>query len=110
MDVSAAVREHERVFNDAVRSGNFASLIATFADDAVMSFDNVAVGPFEGRDAIEAAYAAQPPTDTLTTRSIEPIAENAARVYFDWDHGGSGSMELSWRGDQVVTLTIAFDP
>jgi steroid delta-isomerase len=109
MDVSAAVYEHERVFNDAVRSGNYAPLVEAFADDAVMSFDDLPIGPFQGLDAIRLAYADQPPTDTLTTRSIEHVAENAARVRFDWDHGGSGSMELSWRGGRVATLAIAFD-
>jgi len=109
MDVSAAVYEHERVFNGAVRSGNFEALIATFTDDAVMRFDNRPIGPFEGRDAIRMAYESQPPTDTLTTRSIEQVAANEATAYFDWDHGGSGSMQMSWRGGHVATLVIAFD-
>jgi steroid delta-isomerase len=109
MDVSAAVYEHEQVFNDAVRSGNYAPLVAAFADDAVMSFDDLPTGPFQGREAIRRAYADQPPTDALTTRSIEHVGVNAARVLFDWDHGGSGSMMLIWRDGYVASLAIAFD-
>jgi len=97
------------MFNDAVRSGNFAPLMATFADDAVMSFGNLPVGPFEGRDAIGMAYESQPPTDTLSTRLIENDGANAATVYFDWNHGGSGSMQLTWRNGQVASLVITFD-
>ena len=46
--------------NEAVRSGDYAPMLAAFAPDAEMAFEGVAIGPFVGRDAIAAAYAAQP--------------------------------------------------
>lgn len=74
-----------------------------------MTFDDVPIGPFRGRDAIRQGYAAQPPTDTMTTRSIERTAPDAATIRFDWDAGGSGSMRLIWRDGQVLDLAVAFD-
>ena len=62
----AFLERHVRTFNAAVESGDFAPLVELFAPDARLEFVGVPVGPFEGRDAIAAAYAAQPPTDTMT--------------------------------------------
>ena len=109
MDLRADVRGHESLFNDAVRTGDFGAFVATFAEDAVMTFDGVPVGPFRGRDAIRRAYASQPPTDTMTARSIEEIAPGTALVHFDWNAGGSGTMTLTWRDDRIAALRISFD-
>jgi hypothetical protein len=109
MDLTEAVREHERLFNDSVRSGDFDAFVATFAEDATMRFDDVPVGPFKGRDAIAKAYAAQPPSDTMSIRSIEEVAPETVHTKFDWDAGGSGSMQVRWRDGQVAELTIAFN-
>ena len=108
MDMTEAVREHESLFNDAVRAGDFDAFIATFAEDAVMTFDGVPVGPFKGRADIAAAYAAQPPSDTMTIWSIEEIGPDTAYARFDWDNGGSGAMQVRWQEGEVADLTISF--
>lgn len=108
MDVTDAVREHERLFNDAVRAGDYDAFVATFAEDAIMRFDDVPVGPFKGRDAIANAYATRPPTDTMTIWEIEEVGPETAHVRFDWDAGGGGSMQVTWRDGQVAELIIAF--
>ncbi|HEX6682733.1 MAG TPA: nuclear transport factor 2 family protein [Candidatus Limnocylindrales bacterium] len=108
MDLDEAVREHEKLFNDAVRAGDFTAFLATFAEDAVMSFDGVPVGPYKGREAIAEAYATRPPTDTMTVWSIEEAGPDTADVRFDWDAGGGGSMRVKWREGLVAALTIAF--
>ncbi len=109
MDLTDAVREHERLFNDSVRSGDFDDFVATFAEDAVMRFDDVPVGPFKGRAAIAKAYASQPPSDTMSIWSIEEVAPETAVAKFDWDAGGSGTMQVTWNDGQVADLTIAFN-
>jgi steroid Delta-isomerase len=109
MDMSAAVHEHERLFNASVRSGDFTEFVATFAEDAVMSFDGVPYGPFTGRAAIEAAYSKRPPTETMRTTSIEAINSDTAAVRFEWATGGSGSMRVRWRQGLVAELVVAFD-
>jgi steroid delta-isomerase len=108
MDLMEAVKEHERRFNAAVRAGDFAEFMTTFADDAVMAFDDRPFGPFRGRAAIARAYAVQPPTDTMTVRSVEEVDPETVDVHFDWDNGGGGVMRVRWRDGLVAEKTIAF--
>ena len=108
-DLAAAVERHVAGFNHAVRTQDFGAFVAAFAEDAAMRFTNVPAGPFQGRAAIAAAYAAQPPTDTMTVAGVEEVDPQTARVRFDWDAGGSGTMVLRWRDEQVADLEIAFD-
>jgi hypothetical protein len=109
--LSRQLVEHELAFNAAVESGDFGPLVALFAPDAVMSFEGVPVGPFIGRDAIAAAYAAEPPTDTLTvrTRSLEP--DGSVREGFSWSEDGealSGEMLVRIAGGQIAALVVRF--
>jgi steroid delta-isomerase len=108
-DLDDAVRRHCELFNASFRSGDWAPFVATFADDARMAFTNVPAGPFLGRAAIGAAYAENPPTDTMSIQSVEPLDADTARVRFAWDAGGKGTMVIRWRGGQVADLEIAFD-
>ena len=108
MDLTEAVREHERLFNEAVRAGDFTEFMKTFTDDAVMTFDGVPVGPYRGRKAIAEAYATRPPTDTMSIWSIEEVDADTVEARFDWDAGGSGAMRVRWQDDLIVGMTIAF--
>jgi steroid Delta-isomerase len=112
-DLPALVGGHCDLFNECFREGDWAPFVATFADDARMAFTNVPVGPFNGRDAIGRAYAANPPSDTMSVVSVEPLDACTARVRFEWDAGGPGTMVVHWRGDpegrpQVAALEITF--
>jgi ketosteroid isomerase-like protein len=102
------VRDHVTRFNNAKRSGEWAPLIATFTEDALMSFAGVPAGPYRGRAAIAAAYDANPPTDTMSTTSVRSEGDTD-EVRFAWDAGGTGTMTLRWRDGQLATLHIAFD-
>lgn len=89
-------------FNAAVASGDFAPLLARYADDAVLRFENVPPDAttleFAGRDAYTAAYADQPPDD-----QIDLIGEPAER-------GGHLVAGFAWRRDQatgVLDLTVS---
>jgi hypothetical protein len=108
-DLIAAVERHCELFNECVRTGDWAPFMATFAEDARMSFTNVAVGPYQGRDQIAVAYAEQPPTDTMTLEAVETLDPQTARVQFAWDNTGDvGEMLVRWRDGQVAALDVTF--
>lgn len=104
--MSGRVREHVACFNDAQRTGDWRRFVATFTEDAVMTFEGVPAGPYHGREA--AAYEESPPTDTMTVRSVATEGETDV-VAFAWDSGGTGTMTLRWRDDQLAGLRVAFD-
>jgi SnoaL-like domain len=56
---------HVERFNEGVRTGDFSAMVEALAQGAEMRFEGIPVGPFQGRDAIAAAYRAQPPDDEL---------------------------------------------
>ncbi len=88
--------EHVSAFNAAVRSGGWDTFAARFADDAVLAFVGPPVGPFHGRVGIAAAYAAQPPDDTISIHG--PVTEDGAEtvVPYRWDTtGATGTMRLT---------------
>ena len=102
------IANHFRLFNEAVKRGDWTDFLATFSPDAVMAFENIPIGPYTGVDTIAAAYAEQPPTDTMSCVSDDRDGDTDA-VRFAWDAGGGGTMHVGWRNGQVATLTIAFD-
>ncbi|HEY6593212.1 MAG TPA: nuclear transport factor 2 family protein [Asanoa sp.] len=102
------VRAHEEAFKPAFRSGDRGPFLATFADDAVMRFEGVPVGPCVGRPAIAAAYVTRPPTDTMAVRHAESVGDTDG-VRFSWDAGGAGVLTVRWRDDRVAELMIPFD-
>jgi hypothetical protein len=107
-ELERAVEAHCTKFNEAVRTGDWNPFLATFAEDATMAFTNVPVGPYTSRDSIATAYAEQPPTDTLTIESVEELDRDTARVHFEWDSGGPGTMVVRWRAGEVYRLEITF--
>jgi steroid Delta-isomerase len=105
--VSERAAKHVAAFNDSVRSGDWTAFADRFTADATMRFVGVPVGPFTGREAIAAGYAAQPPSDTLTvTRSVS--CGDVDELWFTWDDGGPGQMILRWRDGLIAALTVSF--
>jgi hypothetical protein len=102
------VREHFRLFNDAVRRGDWTEFLTTFAPDAVMRFENIPAGPYAGLDAITAAYHANPPDDTMRCVSDNRDGDTDV-VRFAWDAGGGGLMRVTWRDKAVLSVTVTFD-
>ena len=106
--MSARVAAHVAAFNETVASGEWEQFSERFTDHATLAFEGVPVGPFTGRAAIAAAYAEQPPTDTMTVTDVETDGDlDVAR--FAWSAGGTGTMRLTWRDGEVAALTVAFD-
>jgi ketosteroid isomerase-like protein len=109
VNLTEAVNGHADLFNEAVRAGDYTAFVDTFAEDAVMRFEAVPVGPFHGRAEIAEAYRQQPPTDTLSVLSIEERDPDTAHVKVLYDSGNTGWMLVRWRDDQVADLAIGFD-
>ena len=108
--MTSRVTEHCRLFNEAVRSGSLDTFTATFTPDAVMRFEGVPTGPYNGRDAIAAAYAASPPASTMTVASVAS-AGNTDVVRFTWDDGrGGGTLRVRWHDGQVADVTVTLQP
>ena len=103
--------EHVARFNEGVRSGDFAPMLAAFADDAEMYFEGAPAGPFLGRDAIDAAYREQPPDDEIEIfDSEERDGEVVARYAWLRDEGRqSGEMRLTPRDGRIQKLVVTFD-
>jgi hypothetical protein len=106
--ISERTARHISAFNDSVRSGDWADFATRFTPEATMRFVGVPAGPFTGREAIAAVYAAQPPSDTLTvTRTAS--AGDVDELGFAWDTGGgTGTMTVRWSGALISELTISF--
>jgi steroid delta-isomerase len=109
-DLVKAVNEHTALFNACVRSGDWAPFLATFTEDARMTVANPPGGPFEGREAIAAMYAARPPAQTMRLLEAAPVDGQTVRVRFAWEaeSGREGTMVVQWRGGMVseVELTL----
>jgi hypothetical protein len=108
---TAPLERHLATFNAAVRSGDFAPLVALFADDATLEFAGVPVGPFHGREAIAAAYQAQPPTDTMSVVAAHMTDDGTVVEEFSWSADGgarSGEMRLMFEGDLIRRLVVVF--
>ena len=105
----AFLAEHAERFNAAVESGDFGPLVELFADDAVLEFVGVPAGPFLGREAIAAAYAAQPPDDALDVLAVSEDPDGTFVEPFAWRRGGTGTMRLTLDGGRIARLVVAFD-
>jgi steroid Delta-isomerase len=108
-DLAAAVQAHIDQFNHAVRTGEWAPFVSTFAPDAVMRFSGVPYGPYTGIKEIAEAYRTQPPDDTMTVTGVTTRASDTAVATFTWDAGGGGSMTFRWSAGYVQELTVVFD-
>jgi steroid Delta-isomerase len=107
--ISDRATRHVSAFNDCVRSGRWADFAERFASDATMCFAGVPLGPYIGRDAIAAAYASQPPSDTLTV-TCGNSSGDVDRLRFTWDSSNTtGTMVMRWSNDLIAELTVTFD-
>ena len=103
------MERHVRAFNAAVSDGDWEPMLGRFADDAELRFENVPTGPFVGLDAIRAAYATAPPTDTIQLLGIQENDEHNVAAAFAWSNGGTGRMLLEHDRGAVQRLTVVFD-
>jgi steroid Delta-isomerase len=110
-DGAQLLRGHVERFNAGVRSGDFGPMLAAFAEDAELVFEGVPVGPFLGRDAITAAYRAQPPDDEVLLLDEREEAAEVVAGYAWSDKPGvrAGEMRLTHDGATIRRLMVTFD-
>ena len=103
--------DHVRRFNEGVRSGDFDPMLDAFAPGAELAFEGVAVGPFQGRDAIGAAYAERPPDDEVVLLGEPRIDGAVAESDYAWKSEGTraGRMILTARDGEIVRLVVTFE-
>jgi hypothetical protein len=101
-------RAHIARFNAAVESGDWTQFLSGFAPDAVMTFDGPPVGPFIGLDAIAAAYATNPPDETMEILSVRGDAD-ADLITFRWTSGGTGTITIRRHQTLITHLAVTFD-
>ena len=104
------LRDHVVRFNDGVRSGDWTPMLEQFAEDARMAFEGVPFGPFEGRDAIAAAYRDQPPDDEIEILGVEERDDEVIAGYA-WaaePDREAGELRLRRVGERIVELVVTF--
>jgi hypothetical protein len=84
--------------------------VALFHDDAILAFTGIPIGPFEGREAIAAAYATQPPTDTMSILAVRVEGDGTVVEDFSWSADGgarSGQMRLTVANERILRLDVS---
>jgi len=105
------LNQHVDRFNRAVRTGEWDEMTSHFADDAELRFEGVAAGPFEGRDAIKAAYKEMPPDDEVRILDSDQVGDETIAGYAwaaDPDKR-AGEMRLTERDGRIARLVVTFD-
>lgn len=110
--LSDLLREHVERFNAGVRSGDFGPMLENFEDAAEMEFRGIPVGPFVGKDAIEAAYREQPPDDELRVLEERESEAGGVEARYAWlaePDVAAGEMLLTVDGGRIRRLVVTFD-
>lgn len=98
------LQRHVERFNEGVRSGDFSRMVAAFSEDAELVFEGIPVGPFAGREAIAAAYAAQPPDDEIVL-----LEGDGTYAWSKEPEVPAGQMFLTERDGEIARLVIRYD-
>jgi threonine aldolase len=102
------LRGHVERHNAGVRSGDFAPMLAWFAEDAQFVFEAIPVGPFLGRDAIAAAFRERPPDDEVDLLDEREEGGEAVAGYAWRAEPGvrAGELRLTHDGHRIRRLVI----
>ena len=109
--VNGLLADHVERFNKGVRSGDWRPMLEGFSDAAEMEFRGIPVGPFVGKEAIEAAYREQPPDDELRileTRQSDGRVE-ARYAWLAEPDVPAGEMFLTPEDGLIRKLVVTFD-
>ena len=96
--------EYVTRFNEGVRSGDWSRMLELLADDCELEFIGIPVGPVVGREAIAAAYAAQPPDDEIVLLDGGPV--------YAWARDPAvraGELRLVERDSRIRKITVVYE-
>ena len=96
--------EHVRRFNDGVRTGDWSRMLEQMTDDVTLEFAGIPVGPFHGRDAVAAAYAAQPPDDEIVLLDGGP-----AYAWATAPNERAGELHVEERDGSIAALRVVYE-
>jgi steroid Delta-isomerase len=105
------LHQHVDRFNRAVRTGEWDELTSYFTEDAELRFEGVPAGPFEGREAITAAYHEQPPDDEVRVLDTDQVGDETIAGYA-WaadPERRAGEMRLTESEGRIARLVVTFD-
>ena len=107
---SELFQRHIALFNQGVRSGDFGPMLEQFTEDSDLLFEGIPVGPFRGKAAIVAAYAAQPPDDEIEVLEIREQAGKILAAYAWHASPGkhAGEMIITSAGDKIARLLVRY--
>ena len=111
-DVYDVLERHVELFNAGVREHDFSGMLSQFADAAVMRFEGVPVGPFEGRAAIAAAYRDQPPDDEIRVLDTSDAGPDRVIARYAWAAAPermAGRLHVCVRDGLIAELAITFE-
>ena len=95
--------KHVEGFNEGVRTGDWSRMLALLHDDAELEFTGIPVGPFRGKDAIRAAYEAQPPDDEIVLLDGDAYAWAANPTQ------RAGELHLEERGGAIARIRVDYE-
>jgi steroid Delta-isomerase len=98
------LERHVANFNEGVRTGDWSALLGLLTDDAELEFVGIPVGPFRGRDAIGAAYAAQPPDDEIVLLDGGP-----RYAWLGEPERPAGELHLEERDGKIARLRVLYE-
>jgi len=110
-DAIALFHDYVTVHNECVRTGDWEPLGDWFAEDAELAFEGVPVGPFDGREAIAAAYKSRPPDDEVVIFGTEANGDDVVASY-GWlkePAKRAGRMHVTVRDRKIQKLVVTFD-
>ncbi|OLF06640.1 hypothetical protein BLA60_30700 [Actinophytocola xinjiangensis] len=93
--MDSAIENYVKIFNEAVRDGDFAKLAAAHAEDGVIELNGIPAPPMRGRAEIEAGYRANPPYGEIRVVDTSTVG-GVHEVNFKWaDGSGGGQVKLT---------------
>ncbi|WP_433006289.1 hypothetical protein [Kribbella sp. CA-294648] len=110
MNEQRILDSHIAAVNAVAAGGDAEQLAAGLTPDCTMTFMGIPVGPFEGRDAVVAAYRANPPDDQVVVLDSK-LGEGRVEATYAWlaDPGRpAGRVLLELEGDLVKTWTVDY--
>jgi steroid Delta-isomerase len=102
--VPSLLEREVAAFNEGVRAGDWTSLVALFAEDGMLEFEGIPVGPFRGRDAIAEAYRAMPPDDEIV------LLDGGPRYAWSKEpERPAGELHLEERDGGILRLRVLYE-